>query len=185
METNIIKIYIYNYFDNINKGIKMKRREKINILKPFSFKFNIGDIKFELFLSSISGSEKLVINGEEVSNKRTYSKISKHETIIDGNKYLIEINCENSRKGPWYCSLYKDNILVEKQQLTFVMEERTWKSFLSKSLLILVFIIGILFISVYLDSSLIAGIGTGIFVFLLLIPKYYLEFEIIPIKNQN
>jgi len=97
----------------------MKTKKPISYAQSYSYFFEDGDNKIELWCS-LSGLEKVYSNSKLVSKLRNFSKNSSLSFKIGENEYCINLQIESIFLGPCFCTLYKNNKAYKKQKLTYV-----------------------------------------------------------------
>ena len=69
------------------------------------------------WVSSFTGNEKVLVNNEIVSKKRTFGRYTKHRFQFNGNDYVIEFNIKSLAKYTWSCTLFRNGTLLKKFEL--------------------------------------------------------------------
>jgi len=85
----------------------------------YSFRFKDGDNIIEPWFSSFTGLEKVTVNNKLVVKQRNLSTNSSTTFKIQNNSYKTNLNIESILKGPFVCSLYKNDELFKQQKLVF------------------------------------------------------------------
>ena len=84
--------------------------------------------------SSVLGKDIIFVNGELMSQKRTFRKMSKHQFIFDENNYEVVYFVSKISTGEMECSLIKDGICIGKFK-THYSRGNSSMSYLMKALL--------------------------------------------------
>lgn len=147
----------------------MEKKNKIEILKGFTFQFAEEEHNIEVWGSSVSGKEKVFVNGKLVSECRSLKTDSNHNFTIGDNKYSVNFNTVNIYKGPLVCTLLKNGKVYKRQKLLYNKVKRFSKQYFINmiKLMILGVFYGILL--GYLDlSKSYLYISFGVFILIVL-----------------
>lgn len=79
----------------------------------FNFNFKVGDHLIHAWGSAKSGKELVHVDGQVVSDKRSFSRRSVHTFNLDNDSYEIEFQTVSLLTGELHCSLIKDGVHVE------------------------------------------------------------------------
>ena len=105
---------VLNVQNNMNTS-----SNQFSFLKGYSFIFKDGSNTIELWFSCLSGLEKVKVNGELVVKQRSLSIDSNNSFKIENSIYRTNLKVKNIFKGPYICSLFKNEKLLKQQKLTF------------------------------------------------------------------
>lgn len=84
------------------------------------FVFHDGDNRIQVWASSFSGKEKVYLNGELVSEFKSYKKQSSHSfEDKNGHTYEVKFNTAWTSKGPIQCIFVKNGLIVKTLTATF------------------------------------------------------------------
>ena len=99
---------------------------------PGGLRVNFRDESDEIMFwaSPFTGNEKVLVNNEIVSQKRTFRLSTKHSFQFNGNDYAIEFSIKSLIKYTWSCSLFKNGVLIKNIE---IKDDRSDKSFLLKN----------------------------------------------------
>lgn len=75
-------------------------------------------------MSLYTGNEKVLINNQIVSKKRTFRKHSKHIFQFNGNEYVIEFRWDSLVKYTWTCSLLRNGTLIKEYECENIQNEQ-------------------------------------------------------------
>jgi hypothetical protein len=92
---------------------KIPLNSQVSLLKGFWFIFRDGDREIAAHGSALSGRERIFVNGQLVSEKRSLSMTSRHQFSWEENMYEIMFHIPRILAGRMECSLMKDGIFVE------------------------------------------------------------------------
>jgi len=148
-------------------------KDNFSIFKGANFYFKEEGHIINSWFSSFSGLEKVLVNGALVSKQRNLSMKSHQPFEIDGISYKTEFSTTNLFKGPFVCTLYKNDVPHKIKKLVFFDEKKKvpffmkfWfylilgvvfgfsKSFLNLPNWTFYIFIGVVFIFVYTYSKL-------------------------------
>ena len=78
--------------------------------------FVINDVEniIKVWISSMSGMERIYFNEVLVSEKRSTSLKSEHNFVIDGDEFKVNIEVISIIKGKLLCILSKNNTIIKK-----------------------------------------------------------------------
>ncbi|WP_462146807.1 hypothetical protein [Pseudoalteromonas gelatinilytica] len=82
------------------------------------FYFQDGDNQIACFGHIMSGKEKIYVNDELVSEKRSFGFKSNHDFNYQGNAYAVKFEMQNILTGKVECSFYKAGKLVKQSTQT-------------------------------------------------------------------
>ena len=82
-----------------------------SLLKGYWFIFKDGDRSIAAHGSS-TGQEKIFVDGQLVSKKRSFRMTSKHQFYWEKDTYEIVFRISQILKGKMECSLAKDGVLI-------------------------------------------------------------------------
>ena len=95
---------------------KLQEHSGGGIIKGVWFIFQEEGHTIKVWVSSFSGKEKVYLNNELVSDKRSVGLKSEHDFMIDGVNYSVHFEVKNLIKGKLLCSLVKNKIIIKKLQ---------------------------------------------------------------------
>jgi len=118
-----------NYDKNFQPTVKNKHA---HFSLPGGLKINFQDENHTIMFwaSPFTGNEKVLVNEETISQKRTFGRSTKHSFQFNGNDYDIEFSIKNLIKYSWSCSLYRNGELLKNFE---IKENRSDKSFFLKN----------------------------------------------------
>ncbi len=130
----------------------MSLDKSVNLKKGVSFEFEDSGNKITFRSSPFSGLEEVLVNGELVTSKKSYSKISTLEFPIGDDTYAIVIELVSMIKGPIICTLMKNGAVQKKKQIVFKLPDTKF----SKKLYAFCALLGafFVFIQVYFELPL-------------------------------
>lgn len=82
----------------------------------FKFQFKIAEHDVVAWGSAKSGSENVALDGQIVSEKRSFSRRSVHTFEFEGNEYEIEFHTVSLLTGELHCTLIKNGVHVATQK---------------------------------------------------------------------
>jgi hypothetical protein len=97
------------------------RKSEFSMLKGYSFVFEADGHLVEAWFSSLTGAEKIFVDGALVSKKRNIKRNSQTDFLIEGysSVYSIDLTIISLLKGPFICTLVKDGVPIQRQRLVF------------------------------------------------------------------
>ena len=96
---------------------RVLNNNSFSITNGFSFAFKEGNTEITAGGSVFTGKEYVYVNDDLVSQKKSYSKNSKHPFAFDNNNYEIQFLVTNILKGRMECSLLKNDKLIKKYKM--------------------------------------------------------------------
>ncbi|MEC8225559.1 MAG: hypothetical protein VX010_05350, partial [Pseudomonadota bacterium] len=97
----------------------MMKNDVLNSHKlGYKFYFQDGDNQIACFGHIMSGKEKIYVNDELVSEKRSFGFKSHHDFNYQGNAYAVDFAMQNILTGKLECSFYKTGKLVKQSTQT-------------------------------------------------------------------
>ena len=81
----------------------------------YNFHFDVDGHHIHSYGSSRSGKEIVYVDGEVVSERRSFRKRSQIEFLLDGDKYELEYHMISMFTGELHCTLIKNDVHVETQ----------------------------------------------------------------------
>jgi hypothetical protein len=103
-------------------------KEKIfSIRKGYTFSFEDEGNVIDAWFSTLSGLEKVYVNGELVSSQRNISTNSTNHFKIGVNEYSINLKAVSLLSGPLVCTLSKNGREYKRQKLVFPKLESSAK----------------------------------------------------------
>ncbi len=106
------------------------------LLRGVWFVFQDGSDVIRAWSSGLTGMERVYVNDELVSQKRSAGLKSEHEFSINGDQFKISFNVISVLKGELLCSLGKNNTMIKKLRTRF---NSTAYSFMVSLILIIIF----------------------------------------------
>ena len=97
----------------------MVKNDTFSCIRGYSFTFKDNENHIQAWFSAISGKEKVFVNDELVSTQRNFSRSSVNTFSIDDDVYSTEIDVRNIFKGPFICTLFKNNKPFKRKKLLF------------------------------------------------------------------
>ena len=97
----------------------MQSKNQFSFLKGYTFSFEDDGQSVDAWFSAFSGLEKVFINGKLVSSQRNFSKHSRNNFSIGTNQYHTSLDVTSLFKGPFTCTLFKNDQEIKKQRLVF------------------------------------------------------------------
>lgn len=86
-------------------SIKQRAKDEVSFLGGCRYLFSYQRHRIELWTSNFTGKEVVKVNGNIVSQARSYRKNNKHCFIVNGQPLVLEIRIDSLLKGPLYCTL--------------------------------------------------------------------------------
>ena len=108
----------------------MSKQKEFSYWKGFSFSFEDGEIQIEAWFSALSGLEKIFVDGELISSKRNLSSNSTHTFKVDDNEYSTNIQAVSVFRGPFVCTLSKNEEAYKRQKLVFPKAKNRYLEYL-------------------------------------------------------
>lgn len=90
---------------------KIPLKSQFSLLKGFWFIFQDGDRSIAAH-GSATGQEKIFVNGQLISKKRSLRMTSKHQFSWEGNTYELVFRISQILNWKMECSLAKDGVLI-------------------------------------------------------------------------
>lgn len=112
--------------DNNFQSSEKSKNAHFSLTGGLKLKFHDESNTILFWVSSFTGNEKVLVNNEIVSKKRTFGRYTKHCFQYNGDDYVIEFNIKSLAKYTWSCSLIRNGTLVKKFEL---MDTHSDKSF--------------------------------------------------------
>ena len=126
----------------------MSKQGVFSITKGYHFTFEDEGSKIKAWFSSLSGLEKIYVNGELISSQRNLSKNSFNTFKIGENEYSTNMQAISLIKGPYVCTLSKNGQVYKRQKLLFKYRRHTKNAYL-----LLFFIFAALFVGPEMAES--------------------------------
>jgi hypothetical protein len=97
------------------------RKNEFSFLNGYSFVFESDGHLIEAWCSTLTGAEKIFVDGTLVSEKRSIKKNSHSDFFVDGysSVFSIDLNVMSLLTGPCICTLLKDGEPIQRQRLVF------------------------------------------------------------------
>jgi uncharacterized membrane protein len=92
---------------------KIPTSSQVSLSKGFWFIFRDGEREIAAHGSAISGQERIFVNGELISEKRSLSKTSEHQFTVGNNTYIVMFLVPQILQGKMECSLIKDGRCIQ------------------------------------------------------------------------
>ncbi|PKM04534.1 MAG: hypothetical protein CVV16_04920 [Gammaproteobacteria bacterium HGW-Gammaproteobacteria-6] len=97
----------------------MNQKDQFSIINGMSFAFDDDGNKIVAWFSSLTGLEKIYVNGSLVSSQRNISRRSINEFKIGENLYSVNMEAVTLLKGPFVCTLLKNGIDLKRKKVSF------------------------------------------------------------------
>ena len=110
--------------------MSIANKNMLSVTKGFWFVFEDGINAIVAGGSGISGNEYIYVNGNLVSEQKSYSKISKHSFEVDNNSYEVDFFVPEILKGKIECTLSKNNKAIKKYKTLYKYEFSFYKIFI-------------------------------------------------------
>jgi hypothetical protein len=111
--------YPFTYY---NKKLAMDRiptSSQVSSCMSFWFIFRDGETEIAAHGSAITGQERIFVNGELISEKRSISKTSEHQFSVNANIYKVIFLVPHILKGKLECSLIKDGKYIRAFRMSY------------------------------------------------------------------
>jgi hypothetical protein len=95
------------------------QESQASLLKGYWFIFKDGDRSIAAHGSTLTGQERIFVNGQLVSKKRSLRMTSKHHFNWEESVYDVTFCMPGLFAGKLDCSLTKDEILIGRFKTTF------------------------------------------------------------------
>jgi hypothetical protein len=99
-------------------------KDSLSYIRGFNFYFEDDGHIIHVWSSAITGLEKVYVDNALVSTSRNVSTLSEHEIKIGSIDYKVVFSAESIIKGPFHCTLYKNNTLLKNKKIMFGNQER-------------------------------------------------------------
>ena len=86
--------------------------------------FDIDDITIRVWVSSWSGREVVEIDGQAVSDKRSFRRLTVHQFEHGGHRYTVRFIIESILTGNMRCELERDGTPVDSDEFSLDTFER-------------------------------------------------------------
>lgn len=97
----------------------MSKPKAFSFLKGYSFTFDDEGRNIEAWFSSLSGSEKVFVDGTLVSSTRNITTRSSNNFQIGEDSYNTSLKMVSIFKGPVVCTLSKNGEEIKRQKLVY------------------------------------------------------------------
>lgn len=91
-------------------------KSKLNAHGSRTF-FDVGEHVIEVFMSSYSGKEVVLVDGVELSSRRNWRYRSSHEFELDGERYTVAIIIASLLKGQARVELTRNGEYLDHDEL--------------------------------------------------------------------
>lgn len=95
----------------------MSEKKLYSFLKGYSFTFDDDGREIKAWFSVFSGKEKVFVDGNLISSKRTFSRDSSHKFSIGNDNYSTHMDAVSHFRGPLLCTLCKNGKEMKRQKL--------------------------------------------------------------------
>ncbi|TVR34078.1 MAG: hypothetical protein EA390_03420 [Balneolaceae bacterium] len=95
-------------------SIKESKQIYFSFIKGLKINFYDESNKITFEGSIYTGSEKVLINNQIVSKKRTFRRKTKHNFQFNQNEYVIKFKINSIIKFTWTCSIFKNGELIKE-----------------------------------------------------------------------
>lgn len=116
----------------------------MSFINGFSFCFHFEGHFIKCWFSMLTGLEKVFVDDILVSINRSYKYKTKNNFLINGESFSTTMNTISILKGPFVCTLLKNNIPILRQRLSYSLN--------IKHVIILFLIVSILAVPIALIS---------------------------------
>lgn len=93
---------------------KIPNKSGGGLIRGVCFVINDAENIIKVWISSMSGMERVYFNDVLVSDKRSATLKSEHEFFIEGNKFKVNIEVISFIKGKLLCTLTKNNDVIKE-----------------------------------------------------------------------
>lgn len=100
--------------DKSFRPLEENKDVSFSLSRGLEFKFDDEDNSITFKASSLTGIEKVLINNQICSKKRTFGRHTKHQFQFNGNEYVLELTLKSIFKYTWTCKLSKNGELLKK-----------------------------------------------------------------------
>ena len=97
----------------------MEAKEGFSLSKGGTFLFDDQGRVIRVWFSSLSGLEKIYVDGALVSSRRSASMDSRSEFSVGQDNYRVGISAANFTRGPVVCELQKNGTTIKRKRLVF------------------------------------------------------------------
>lgn len=97
----------------------MSNTKTFSFTKGYTFTFNDEGKEINAWFSSLTGLEKVYVDGEVVSSQRNLSTNSSNKFRVGANEYSTNMKAVSILKGPFVCTLNKNGQAYKRQRLVF------------------------------------------------------------------
>ncbi|WP_299467715.1 hypothetical protein, partial [uncultured Gimesia sp.] len=97
----------------------MSKPKAFSFLKGYSFSFEDDGRTIEAWFSSLSGLQKVFVDGTLLSSQRSVSTESSHSFMIGDDRYTTTTKIVSLSKGPLVCTLSKNGKDLKRQKLIY------------------------------------------------------------------
>jgi hypothetical protein len=100
------------------------QNSQVSLLKGYWFIFKDGDQLIAANGSALTGQERIFVNGQLVSKKRTLNLTSIHSFSWEENVYDVKFYMPRLLAGKLDCSLTKNGVLIECLKTSYKFKSR-------------------------------------------------------------
>lgn len=144
----------------------MVEDDSFSCTRGYSFSFEDNGNIINAWFSAFSGKEKVFVNGKLISSQRNFSKNSVNTFTLNDDTYSTTLNVESLLKGPFICTLTKNNKPYKRKKLIFqnLGKNGNMKSFIYGIIpyIILGLILGVAELYFQLSDMVVWGIIIGV-----------------------
>ncbi|QDU12447.1 hypothetical protein CA11_02260 [Gimesia maris] len=97
----------------------MSKPKAFSFLKGYSFSFEDDGRIIEAWFSSLSGLQKVFVDGTLVSTQRSVATETAHNFMIGDDRYTTTTKMVSLSKGPFLCTLSKNGNDIKRQKLVY------------------------------------------------------------------
>ncbi len=97
----------------------MVEDDSFSCIQGYSFTFEDNENHIKAWFSALSGKEKVFVNEKLVSAQRNFSRNSVNTFSVNNDVYSTSLNVENIFKGPFTCTLTKNDKPYKRKILMF------------------------------------------------------------------
>lgn len=111
----------------------------LSLSKGLNFYFDTEGSQVYLWASAFSGKEQVYVNDTLVSSGRSWRKSNRHNFTINGTPYSVVTGVRSWKDlliGSYFAELYRENRLIDKDQLFIAGCGKDGKSFSWKRFMI-------------------------------------------------
>lgn len=107
------------FVDIKGNKITMNENVEVSIKKGMLFKFYYNNRLITYDCSPVSGKEVVMIDGEVISESKSYKMSSSHEFVLDGKAAKINLSLKGFTKNVTICEFFVAGELINAYQLTY------------------------------------------------------------------